>query len=67
MCLSVDRCQDSCPSFQHLDIKESNPAFQLPFHGKLKGGDLFVVVLKEGLQEEVFMGPDGKDVIYVST
>ena len=67
MCLSVDRCQDSCPSFQHLDIKESNPAFQLPFHGKLKGGDLFVEVLEEGLQEEIFEEPDSKDIICIST
>ena len=67
MCLLVDRCQDSYPSLKHLDIEKGNPAFQLPFYGKLNGGVLFVEVLVEGLQEEVFVGQMAKmSSIYLS-
>ena len=66
MCLFVeDRGQGSSSSPLHLDIKEGNTAFQLPFHGELNGGVLCIEVPMEGLQEVFSMRSDGKDIIYV--
>ena len=48
-----------------MDIKESDPAFYLPFHGELNGGVLTVEVPVEGLQKVISMRPDGKDIIYI--
>ena len=62
--LAEDRCQD-CSSFPlKLDIKEGDPAFQLPFH-ELNGRVFTVEVLVEGLQEVMSMRPEGKDIMWL--
>ena len=59
------RGQGCSSSLLQLDIKEGDPAFQLPFHGEFNGGVLTVEVVVEVLQEVISLRPDGKDIIHI--